>query len=160
DQYRVAIDAEGRATVDGRPLIFYHFHSFTLINRVVVLPVKHTHYVLTREILEHAFVPYAAAVLKATSDLQVLFPELSLSFSGDVRMTADHTFLARRAHARALGEKNLPHVRIELEGQWDAYCSSQVTNVATRSPQPGSGREWHLPRRPATVAARASAARE
>ena len=158
DQYRVAIDAEGRASVDGRPLIFYHFHSFTLMNRDVILPVKHTHYVLTRDILAYAFVPYTTAVLDATSALQRLFPEFPFGFNGDVRVTADHTFLARRVHVQALAAKQLPHRRMELDGKWDAYCSPQVRNGESSVRQPGREAGEAKPRTtPAQAAAYISA---
>jgi hypothetical protein len=60
----------GGFTVDGSPLIFYHFHSFKGIARNVVQPTEHC-YRLSALLIEHLYFPYAYALREEERELRL-----------------------------------------------------------------------------------------
>jgi hypothetical protein len=91
-QYRLAW-RDGRFTVDGQPLIFFHFHSFRCVHDRVVEPAGG--YGLPWLAIKHLFLPYAAG-------LRALSTELGLPFVDAGRAIATRDLLGSLLSRRLL----------------------------------------------------------
>ncbi len=68
-QYKIEKN-EGRFSLDGDPLIFFHFHAFKSLARNVVEPTIHR-YRLSAQIIEYLYFPYIYALQEAEQDIWV-----------------------------------------------------------------------------------------
>jgi GT2 family glycosyltransferase/tetratricopeptide (TPR) repeat protein len=126
DQYRWSADALGRVFVNEQPLIFFHFHAFSMMSRELILPVKHPHYPLTLALLRLCYAPYIRAVSRAADAVQSTWKDFRFGVSEKVNLTPQHTFLAKRGLAAKLTQCGIPHIPIRLDEEWDCYSSEQV----------------------------------
>ncbi|AZN35789.1 FkbM family methyltransferase [Iodobacter ciconiae] len=60
--------------VDELPLIFYHFHAFSRLDQGFYAAVKHPHYPVNQNVLQHVFVPYMEAIEAALLRVRSLSP--------------------------------------------------------------------------------------
>jgi hypothetical protein len=67
---RYEVSLSGRTqTVDGQPLIFYHFHSFRMMNAYVVEPTLHNYGISLKQALRF-YVPYAHALRRTQQQVE------------------------------------------------------------------------------------------
>ncbi len=163
DQYAIALDPHGSVTVDGRPLIFYHFHAMTPLGPGLALPVKHPHYRLTVQTLRCVYVPYLRALERAAGVIHGIDPRFTSGLVAQETLTERHILLANRGHADTIAAQRLPHARIQLDAEWDAYCpqpevgeSRQGNQPRERTVAPTTGEGVGTPRPATRVAERRS----
>jgi hypothetical protein len=72
-RYEVAFGHQ-TVTVDGQPLIFYHFHGYHPVNQYVVRPAHHG-YRFSPEQAMHLYLPYGRAIQKAEAQIGRLLPD-------------------------------------------------------------------------------------
>ncbi|MFO0775926.1 MAG: glycosyltransferase [Nitrospiraceae bacterium] len=131
DRYAWARRDDGIPTVDGQPVIFYHFHSFTCVNAAVVLPVKHPHYPLPQGALGLCFLPYVRAIEKAHAYVRAVEPTFEAGMRTEVEVTEHHTFLAQHQYAAGFAQQGLPHTVHALDAEWDLYAASNIRATQT-----------------------------
>jgi GT2 family glycosyltransferase len=120
DQYAYREDASGDITVDGRALIFYHFHALAAASEQVIVPVKHAHYPLTREIAVMVFVPYAKALERATARVREVMPGFSFGLGDKDAVSSDQTIIFHRSARDEAGPLNRGEI-IEADNGWACY---------------------------------------
>jgi hypothetical protein len=69
-RYEVAIGQQS-ATVDGQPLIFYHFHGYNPVSRYVVRPTHYVYRISPAQVM-HLYLPYGRAIEKAEAQIDRL----------------------------------------------------------------------------------------
>lgn len=134
DQYEISADRRGRPHVDGMPVIFYHFHSFTMINHDVALPTKHPHYLLPQRALTLLFLPYLYAIERAIALIREVDSSFSAGFHSEESVTERHTMMVRHRFASEILRQGVPQTVLQLDPEWDAFCSSQVQPTRTGVP--------------------------
>jgi FkbM family methyltransferase len=128
EQYAFNADSSGNVLVNGKPLIFYHFHSFAFVSPDIIIPAKITVYPLTKEILRLCFLPYIYALNRGKNLVQSVIPDFMFGLGGE-NLTIDHTFFAKKELALQLKNVGIPHIPIQLDHDWDCYCSSQLKEL-------------------------------
>ncbi|MBP8644771.1 MAG: tetratricopeptide repeat protein [Syntrophobacteraceae bacterium] len=126
EQYRYACDGNGRVSVNGMPLIFYHFHALAFVSPGIIIPAKHLTYPLTEEILRLCFIPYVKALTRAIEAVKSLLPDFSFGLNDGSVLTTEHTFVARKTLAAVLRNAGIPHPSFSIDSEWDCYRSSQL----------------------------------
>ncbi len=130
EQYVYSSDVSGRVLVNGTPLVFYHYHSLTFVNPGVIIPVKHTGYPVTMEIIRLCFLPCLYALRRAIFSLP---SEASTSEFGLLtrnQLTIEHAFLADRRLTAEIKEAGLPQIPAPVDTEWDCFCSVQMEDFA------------------------------
>lgn len=84
-QYRFAEDDEGKSTVDGVPLIFYHFHQFQLLSNGSFDRLSGSYRALGRE-PEQVYVTYEEALTGVLNDVRSLRPGFSAGMKPSLRV--------------------------------------------------------------------------
>ena len=81
-QYRYAADSDGRVTVDGLPLVFYHFHALTFSHpRYVVLSKLPAHN-FPLELVRLCYLPYVCELHAELEKLLELHPTFACGVTG------------------------------------------------------------------------------
>lgn len=126
DRYDIRVATDGRITVDGAPLIFYHFHSFKSAGPDLAIPVAHPHYRLTIPVLTHCVIPYLKALDQSHQRLAEVVPGRQWGVEQSLDVAPQLSVLARRALADKLASVTHAYRKVSLNHEWDAYCSEQV----------------------------------
>jgi FkbM family methyltransferase len=84
DQYLLGYDANGVPRIDELPLIFYHYHAFSLLSDDACVPFRHTHYPSSPEIVLFFFPPYMAALDLAVERIRQIIPDFSYGIDADL----------------------------------------------------------------------------
>ncbi len=130
-QYRYDSGAAG-PRVDGRPVVFYHFHSLAVVSPEVIVPASHSIYRVSEAILSLLFVPYVEAIARAFKDIHERLATFRFGIVGATGIVADRVFIARAATAEVLSFAGLPHPRRTLASGWDLYTAPQLIDAPAR----------------------------
>jgi hypothetical protein len=119
-QYHIVPQADGPATVDGRPLVFFHFHSLAVAHPSLVLASKHTVYPMSEPILRGCYLPYVEALWRQGRMVRLVLPTFAFGMNEAISLTPEHTLLVREdappVDVAALGLRPLP-----LGDGWTAH---------------------------------------
>jgi hypothetical protein len=74
-QYTFVQDSSGRVTVDGFPLIFYHFHGLLFAHASYVVLSKLPAHKFTAQIILFCYLPYVRALHQAIDSIRRIMPE-------------------------------------------------------------------------------------
>lgn len=83
--YSCASDGE-QVTVDGLPLVFYHFHALQFVSPLYVLLSKIALHRLSTEIVLHCYLPYIRSLFAATESLRRILPGFSHGLYGPLSL--------------------------------------------------------------------------
>lgn len=154
EQYEFSVDPVKRPLVDGRTVVFYHFHGFELVHPEVVLPIKHKDYPLTPDLLNLCFLPYAEALLEALRTVRQVLPDFGFGISSV--LVPDQTFLARKTAIEKLTTFRASHTLLDLNERWCCFASGQLVGrigssitlkaapggASTATGEPARATEW------------------
>lgn len=74
-QYRVH-RVNGSVMVNSKPLVFYHFHGFHMINKWIYEPLEWCyHYAISREVKKLIYAPYVREVQQIAQELNKRYPK-------------------------------------------------------------------------------------
>lgn len=124
-QYRFALDPDGRVLVDGQPLVFYHFHSLLFDSPDVVIPAKYPAYALPEDALLLCYIPYLKRLDRNLLRVRSLLPDFSFGLLDKGVLARDHTFFARSS-LRPGSIAPSSHLCIPMDGEWNCYASPQM----------------------------------
>ncbi|HEY2901937.1 MAG TPA: hypothetical protein VGL59_15250 [Polyangia bacterium] len=117
--YTIDAQAGKSPTVDGGPVIFFHFHSLIVPRPDVVLVTKHSGFPLTNELLGGCYAPYAETLYHQGMLVKEIMPAFAFGMSERVTITPRHTLMVRQSAQEAdLGIG--PCRRFSLLGGWEA----------------------------------------
>jgi len=133
EQYDFQINTAGQTLVSGRPLVFYHFHSFVFVHPGVIVPAKHTVYPLTEPILRLCHLPYIHALDRSIRQAQSILPDYEFGLHHTDVLTAQHTFMAHKECVSRIVQPQFPQIPFPLDDQWTCYRSPQMKET-DRSP--------------------------
>lgn len=71
--------SHGQVTVDGDPLIFFHFHGFRMRSRRIFEPVGTGYRAVSPLVRRRVFAPYIRELIWAMRELGALFPDLKVA---------------------------------------------------------------------------------
>ena len=136
---------EGRdrhVTVNGKPLVFYHFHALLILKKVVFLPALHLDYKMFADFLCFCFIPYIEVLQDAFTRITTISPDFSFGFDSKADVTAEHIMLMRSniGFTDPLNRKPLM-----LDRGWIAYHGKQLVG---EKPVPGVMNEGLIPIKP------------
>ncbi|HET6279924.1 MAG TPA: hypothetical protein VFH73_03130, partial [Polyangia bacterium] len=118
-QYRIGAEPGRTPTVNGGPIVFFHFHSLAVPRRDVVLVTRHTSYPVTPEILNGCYVRYAEVLWTQGAAVKAVLPTFSFGMSEKITLTPHHILLVRQGPQPV--ELGIGRCRdIPLSSGWDA----------------------------------------
>lgn len=131
-QYAITNDISGTPPlVNGKALIFYHFHALEFYCPTLVIVSKHAVYPLSESVLNYCYYPYLLAINEAISKIRQIVPGFSEGLNKDNIFQPWMTFIAPKASAEIIRNAGINHRVIQLDDTWECYCSSQVIAKAT-----------------------------
>jgi|GEM_PF-1039699 len=131
DQYALGRDADGAPTIDGRALIFYHYHALSWITPDRALPFKHTHYPIREDLALLFFPPYLEALRRARDLVHSVHPEADFGFE------PNQDLIGRALLVRDAAVELAPpgQVRMGLNGAWTCFLPPELAALsAARTP--------------------------
>jgi tetratricopeptide (TPR) repeat protein len=134
-QYAVSQDENGNTTINGVPLVFYHFHSLTFVEPEILIPSIYIKNPLTLDLLNYCFVPYANRLHESINRVTKVFPEYRFGLFRDQILNEKHTFIAKRSQSERIKNSNIPHQIIPMNDVWDCYATEQLRGVVTSNNQ-------------------------
>lgn len=126
EQYAYETNDNGQITIDGHVLIFYHFHAFSFVNRSIVVPARHVHYPLTKQILISCFVPYCENLISCIDRVSQVMPGFNFGLKEPGLPTPNHTIMAHSSVWTELETMGYGEETIELTADWRTYGSPQM----------------------------------
>jgi hypothetical protein len=127
-QYSFEKDQKCGVLVDGMPLIFYHFHSFTFVMPGVTIPARFFQYNPMRfDIIKLCFLPYVVHLHRLISSVRNQLPSFNFGLESRGELKENHTVLVHqqlRAGFEGALEKccKVPTSR-SLDDTWVVYNS-------------------------------------
>ncbi|MDX2024677.1 MAG: FkbM family methyltransferase [Deltaproteobacteria bacterium] len=109
-------------TINGQPLVFFHFHALAVPDPDVVIAAKHA-YVVGESVVRACYVPYCEALDRAAARIRGVAPSSSFGMHEPVPVRAEHALIVKQG---ALGAKpGLAPIATQRRrvsmGAWDAY---------------------------------------
>jgi glycosyltransferase involved in cell wall biosynthesis len=156
DQYRYGVDASGRPLVDGRELIFYHFHALVFVTEGLIVPAKHVSYPLPRGVIVLCITPYLDSLLASIARVQALLPDFSAGLWNKTTWGLDHTFVACKELAPSIRSNGVDHPTFDLGNGWECYVTDQMARCTWNSieehrPQAAQPRQANRPSQPSQL---------
>lgn len=133
EQYSFKKNNNGQVLVNGHPLIFYHFHSFAIVNSAIFVPVDATHYSVTNDIITHCFLEYIECLIQAILDVRSKFPLFDTGINQHEALKPDITFLANSGICRSLKNLYPRHSLIDINKDWGCFGSIQLKHNTNQS---------------------------
>lgn len=133
-QWTFSSSAGGVPQVNGKPIIFYHFHNFRILTPQVVVPIISPEYPVTIEILKLCVLPYMDALWRAIGRVAQIYPQFVCGFwqskNGAPGLGGEHTFIVASEALSHFDSISLPHRRIQLDSRWTCFASASQTKQA------------------------------
>jgi hypothetical protein len=125
EQYTYSIDTSNNILVNGKRLIFYHFHGLSFVHSHIIVPAIHNH-PLTEEIIRLCFLPYINSLSRGIESVQTVLPDYSFGLSEENILTTVHTFIAKSVLTSRIESSGIPQIPFHLDKDWDCFCSPQL----------------------------------
>jgi len=129
-QYRFNTEPDGEVRLDGRPVVFYHFHSLDFVRPGLVVPAKFILYPLREDIITNCIMPYIEELCRAMQAVRQILPEFSFGLVNDNLLSAEHTLIAQQSFEAELSRLGLEHPKLPLSSGWQCHCSGQMNPPA------------------------------
>ena len=116
-----AVDNE--VMVNEKPLVFYHFHAFCILPHDLVVPLKHVHYPVVRNVNQYIVIPYLGCLFDIKQKIQDILPEFEFGFSDELELSPQHTLFVKNSDVSTLGlpQKEYSHM---VTGEWTVLIPS------------------------------------
>ena len=124
EQYLIRQDIEGDVTIDGVPLIFYHFHALEFAEKDIVIPAKHTHYTLNAAVIKSCYLQYINALTNAIHSIDKVYKGFAFGLVTKSPSIAQ-TFICTNSKKNHYGNIASSHAAVLLDGLWTCYCTDQ-----------------------------------
>ncbi len=122
EQYNIRRNDHGTVELNKKyPLIFFHFHALVMVNNNIIIPNKHSHYPITREVLEYCYVEYASALKFMSAKIKNILPEFNFGIENLDIPLGQQAFLG--SAELQLDLKNLPIQLIPMNKDWICYTA-------------------------------------
>lgn len=118
DQYKFE-GTPPACTVDGYPLVFYHFHALAFAAPQVIIPSKHAHYPVTEDVLRCCYLPYVCELSDAVSAIRDVHPAFDFGLVGP--MDENSVFMAQKSVWSQIDSAAPGHRKLDLDKEWRCY---------------------------------------
>jgi hypothetical protein len=129
-QYHITRTDNGEIQISGLPLIFYHFHAFSIVFPGCMLPVKHALYRLTSDIVELCVLSYSKAIHRWGVVLLKKYEPNRLGMVNITDFSRELTFIAQSEIEPELRSNGVTHPVYRLDEEWLCFYSSQMVSAA------------------------------
>ena len=109
-------------TVNGQPVVFFHYHALAVPDPDVVVAAKHA-YVVNEPVVQACYVPYCEALDRAMVRIKAVAPRFTFGMHEPVPIRAEHVIIVKQgalAAKPALAPIASHRKKVSL-GAWDAY---------------------------------------
>lgn len=121
---------QGQLLVDGKPLIFYHFHSLAILTPELFAPARHLHYQFSLTVLKLCYLPYLRSLQKNINKIEYILPEFTCGMSTPGN-NAVHTLLASRSVATELSKRLEHFTALAIVDYWTVCRLTQSNQTIT-----------------------------
>lgn len=128
EQYTYLKDIDGELLVNGKQLVFYHFHSFFFVTEGLVIPAKILDYPMPEEVVRWCVAPYLDSLARAIAAIRKIVPDFCFGLENNNILGPDHTFVARRDLTPAIRNIGINHPTFDLGNGWECYVSKQMSS--------------------------------
>ncbi|HVR60805.1 MAG TPA: glycosyl transferase [Polyangia bacterium] len=133
--YRISAENGKTPTVDGGPVVFYHFHSLQVPRPDVVLTSKHSGFPLVEQLLRGCYVPYAEALWRQGMAVKAVLPTFAFGMNEKISITPGHTLLVRQSPQNVdIGIGS--YRRFPFPGGWEARWAVLPEEARQRAAHP------------------------
>jgi hypothetical protein len=132
EQYDINPGAEASVTINGYPLIFYHFHALDFSEPDIIIPARHTHYPLNIEVIRLCYLPYLYALKEVIKEIDLVLPGFVFGLVTKLP-NIQQTFIAQRRKRGYFGNIDSSHVSVVLDDMWDCFCTGQLKQSQVNS---------------------------
>lgn len=124
-QYRFATDPSGSVSVDGMPVVFYHFHAFDFFSPDVIVLAKHG-YTLTNDVVHYCYFPYILNISKMVDLILRLSPDFNFGLYVNGILSDNHAYVIKKQYIHVVNSLGISGDNFELDNMWTCYCASQI----------------------------------
>lgn len=129
EQYRLVpppLGSSAPPTVNGRPVVFYHFHALVNPCRNLYIPIKlGTVYVLSASVLLGCYWPYIMCLHEAVNDVALFLAHGTRSYFQNVPPSQFTTCLVPAANGNIFEDETRSAPRVELPFGWSCIISER-----------------------------------
>lgn len=122
-QYRYALDPVGQVTVDGHPLIFYHFHALCFSHPRYVVLSKIPAHKFSMALVSHCYLPYVRALHTAMEQLWSVQPEFVCGLVGQFKQ--QHAAIIYQAGQVQFDQQSILQLQ-QLDHDYSLLLTDQV----------------------------------
>ena len=130
DQYTLRRDEADGILVDGKPLVFYHYHALLIINPDVMVLDKFHVYAMDEKMMSLLFLPYILSLSQSIKAVKTILPDFDFGFDPQTPIESTTSFAARKAFVSQLPDSlAFPQKEIDLDDDWKGYLAVPVMMV-------------------------------
>ncbi|MEA2697302.1 MAG: hypothetical protein QOI66_1573 [Myxococcales bacterium] len=118
-QYQIGAEPGKTPTVNGGPVVFFHFHSLVVPRPDVIVVTKHPGFPITTHLLAGCYIPYAETLWAQAMTVKSVLPTFAFGMAESATISPLHTLLVRQS-ARSIDLGIGPCRDLPLPGGWDA----------------------------------------
>lgn len=121
EQYNVTKDAaKGSISVDGYPLVFYHFHSLKFLQPNIIFPIPNMNYGFPKDILEICYLPYFYALHESITKVWGIMDDYAFGIYDDSIYYAP-LVATKNLHFDIMESSLKSDVWYSLDNVWNCY---------------------------------------
>lgn len=127
EQYRVIKDtATGSTSVDGYPLVFYHFHALKFFQPNIVFPIPYNNYDFPKEILEICYLPYLYSLHESIAMVWGIVDDYAFGIY-DTSIYDAPMVATKNMHLDIMESSLKSNAWYPLDNIWNCYNSQHLT---------------------------------
>jgi hypothetical protein len=135
ENYRYSGNSRGEPCVDGTPIVFYHYHSFKVLNLEVFAPAPDAGWHMPADCVKLCFVPYIEALRRAYARIQALVGDFPFGYAPkSFSLSLDHVVLSSRMLVPELQRIGFSQPIADLDSQWVAFQGAQWRGSVDSTP--------------------------
>jgi hypothetical protein len=122
DQYSFSKNNLNQPCVSGTPIVFYHYHSFVIMNAALLVPASDPVYTPSIDLVRLCVLPYAYSLVSQISTIQKIQADFDFGINKlDFGLSGAHGFLCLKAVAQEIAKINAPQKTIDIDSHWNWY---------------------------------------
>jgi hypothetical protein len=94
-QYDIQLQPNNEITIDGDPLVFFHFHALAVVSRELFIVAKHHVYLISEPALRCCYLPYIEKIEEIISTLDACVPGFN-ACDNNINVDQDHIVIFRK----------------------------------------------------------------
>lgn len=126
-QYDIKSSPEVGTTIDGVPLVFFHFHALSILSPQVFISSKHHGYLISEAALRYCYLPYIQQLIQTMAVLRKEVPQFN-GADKNVHVDTNHIIVFDQAAAPILEKVLINRNVFNLSDGWSFVSGPRLTD--------------------------------